>query len=43
LQPKKKKKKEPKFIIPEWANDLKILEENVKGLFVDSVLKVSRS
>ncbi|CAD8210027.1 unnamed protein product [Paramecium pentaurelia] len=29
---KKKKKKEPKFVIPEWANDVKSLDENIKGL-----------
>jgi len=30
LLPKKKKKKEPKFLIPEWATDLKDLNDIIK-------------
>lgn len=30
LLPKKKKKKEPKFMIPEWATELKALNDIIK-------------
>ena len=32
LYPPKKKKKEPKFIIPEWAIDTRTLDESIKTL-----------
>ena len=30
LLPKKKKKKEPKFVVPEWATDLKEMNDRIK-------------
>ena len=30
LLPKKKKKKDPKFVIPEWATELKDLNDTIK-------------
>lgn len=32
LLPKKKGKKEPKYVIPEWATELKSLNEKIKEL-----------
>ena len=29
---KKKKKNDPKFTMPEWANEIKSLDDNVKGI-----------
>jgi hypothetical protein len=32
IPPKKKKKKEPKFMIPDWANDLKAMGTTIASL-----------
>lgn len=32
LLPKKKPKNAPKYVIPEWANELKVLNDKIKEL-----------